>query len=157
MKFSLLLAFVLVSQLAKPAICAATVKSKLSCAMGIVRCENLLKFENCVTLLNFFFLFSLQSSKTYGQAPEALAQLLEPYWGSNYEIKDYVIVKLYTRENGDGEALILDDELGLHKSSFNFNRPTKVITHGYLNSGNSPSCKLMKDGNLKIDFLFGVS
>lgn len=68
--------------------------------------------------------------------------------------KKSVVFKLYTKENTAGEVLNENDDAGLNKSSINFARPTKIVTHGYRNGADSPACILIRNG--KPSFLFQV-
>lgn len=54
---------------------------------------------------------------------------------------------LFTRDNPtDLKRLYLDDVVGLNNSSFNVSKPTKIITHGFLNSLFSEAIILIRDG-----------
>lgn len=48
--------------------------------------------------------------------------------------------------------IYLGDKERLMKSSFDPNRATKIITHGYVSSRDSLSCTMPRDG--KLNFLF---
>lgn len=76
---------------------------------------------------------------------------------SKHDVENNVVFKLFTRKNMTGEMLKLNDTVALLKSAFNFSQPTKIITHGYWNSGDSPSCKLIQKGYLNNDQSFFFS
>lgn len=90
-----------------------------------------------------------QNRKDTVGGEELLAQLIEPYLDlQTTDVGKYVTFTLFTKENDKGELIKPNDGPGLRRTSFNFNRPTKIITHGYFNWGTSPSCVLMQKGIL---------
>ena len=65
----------------------------------------------------------------------------------------YVYFYLYTKEHPEEHLITLGDTESLLKSTFNHSRPTRIITHGYLNTRNSAACQLPKDGNFSNNTL----
>ncbi|KAJ8674094.1 hypothetical protein QAD02_005356 [Eretmocerus hayati] len=59
-----------------------------------------------------------------------------------YQAQGYVTFRLHSRENVNGQEILIDEPELLQTAFFKKSRPTKMITHGYLNSGTSPACKL---------------
>lgn len=60
---------------------------------------------------------------------------------------DSVFFKLYTREIKEGyQSLYIHDDFTFSRSNFNPKRPTKFITHGWMNSYLSPACTLIQEG-----------
>ena len=69
------------------------------------------------------------------------------YVGLRKNLDDYVFFKLYTREVKEGyQSLYIDDEFTFSRSNFDSKRPTKFVTHGWMNSYESPACTLIRDG-----------
>jgi len=65
-------------------------------------------------------------------------------------------LNLFTRKNpGTIELLKVDDVTGVNQTNFNFSMPTKLIIHGYTDSGNNIWCLNMKD-ELLINNNFNV-
>lgn len=63
------------------------------------------------------------------------------------DLHNRVYFYLYTANNRIyPDAISINDLESLKKSNFNFNRPTRIITHGWMNSHNSDSCILIRDG-----------
>lgn len=53
----------------------------------------------------------------------------------------------HNRKNPEiGEVLVLNDTSSVQASQWNPKRKTAIITHGWVNSGSSPSCTLIRDG-----------
>lgn len=52
----------------------------------------------------------------------------------------------HNRENPLGELLVLNDINSVQASKWNPKRKTAIVTHGWLNSGLTPSCILIRDG-----------
>ena len=64
------------------------------------------------------------------------------------DLNKTVTFRLYTPEVKDNyEPLKINDSHLLAKSHFNTKRPTRFVTHGFLASGDGPSCTLIRDGN----------
>ncbi|XP_014205770.1 pancreatic triacylglycerol lipase-like [Copidosoma floridanum] len=63
-------------------------------------------------------------------------------------VEEKVSFHLFTKENMDGEEIVLND-VSIKSSSFNFSRPTKIITHGYWNQKESNACTMPRDAFLK--------
>ena len=58
-----------------------------------------------------------------------------------------VLFQLYTKKNPQKhQSLWLNDRKALAKSNFNASNPTHFITHGWVNTGKSPACTLIRDG-----------
>ena len=58
---------------------------------------------------------------------------------------------LWTPENPSSEQiLVLDDAPSVESSSFNANRPTKILVHGYTDNGRSHWIKDMRDEFFKF-------
>ncbi|KAL2730514.1 phospholipase A1 VesT102-like [Vespula maculifrons] len=65
------------------------------------------------------------------------------------DLHNRVYFYLYTANNRIyPDAISINDLESLKKSNFNFNRPTRIITHGWMNSHNSDSCILIRDAYL---------
>lgn len=63
------------------------------------------------------------------------------------DLNNRVFFYLYTTNNRQRrDTISINDLESLKKSNFNFNRPTYIITHGWMNSHNSDSCVLIRDG-----------
>ncbi|XP_011644471.1 pancreatic triacylglycerol lipase-like [Pogonomyrmex barbatus] len=66
------------------------------------------------------------------------------------EVPKRVFFYLYTRDNPTKpEQLYVDDEDTLKKSKFDPARPTRLVTHGWINSRNSTACTLIRDAYLQ--------
>jgi hypothetical protein len=73
-------------------------------------------------------------------------------FNTNIEVEEYVFFYLYTKENPDGQPIILnnpEDQL----SNFDTKRHTKILTHGYFSSKDAKSSKIIRDGNYLIYLL----
>ncbi|KYN36866.1 Pancreatic lipase-related protein 2 [Trachymyrmex septentrionalis] len=67
------------------------------------------------------------------------------------DLSESVLFYLYKRDNPiESEQLYVDDEDTLKNSSFDFTKPTRIITHGWKSSGTSESCILIRDAYLRI-------
>lgn len=62
------------------------------------------------------------------------------------EIAERVAFFLYKKGNSNPKLLYVDDENALKNSNFDPTKPTRIITHGWINSHNSPACTLIRDG-----------
>ena len=70
-------------------------------------------------------------------------------------LEDIVFFKLYTRNFTKGyQSLYLNDDFTFSKSNFDPKKPTKFITHGWINSYKSPACTLIRDGEIFYKCLF---
>ncbi|XP_051160870.1 pancreatic triacylglycerol lipase-like [Leptopilina boulardi] len=66
------------------------------------------------------------------------------------DLTTIVSFRLYTLEIWKNyEILQFNNSDSLKKSHFNTKRPTRFITHGYLTSGNGPSCTVIRDAFMK--------
>ncbi|KAL2735408.1 phospholipase A1 VesT102-like [Vespula squamosa] len=71
---------------------------------------------------------------------------------TSMDLHNRVYFYLYTRNNRvHPDAISINNIESLKKSNFNFNRPTRIITHGWMNSHNSDSCILIRDAYLNQD------
>lgn len=65
------------------------------------------------------------------------------------DLANRVFFFLYTKDNPSRpQPLYLDNDNALRKSNFNPEKPTRLITHGWMNSGDSSACTLIRDGTL---------
>lgn len=63
------------------------------------------------------------------------------------DLKNHVFFFLYTKENpNEPKPLYVNDDDALTNSNFDFSKPTRFITHGWMNSRNSKACTLIRDG-----------
>ncbi|EZA59904.1 hypothetical protein DMN91_000433 [Ooceraea biroi] len=68
------------------------------------------------------------------------------------DLANRVFFFLYTKDNPtDPKPLYLDDENALKNSFFDPKKPTRFITHGWMNSRNSAACTLIRDAYVKHD------
>ncbi|XP_015587902.1 pancreatic triacylglycerol lipase [Cephus cinctus] len=58
---------------------------------------------------------------------------------------------LYTRQNREGEIIILNNRRSLAQSQFSASRPTRIVTHGWKSSKDSDACTVIVDAFLKKD------
>ncbi|XP_043267034.1 inactive pancreatic lipase-related protein 1-like [Venturia canescens] len=73
---------------------------------------------------------------------------LENILSSNLDNR--VFYRLYTRKNPkEYQPLWIDDQSSLSRSNFNADKPTHFVTHGWINSGDSPACTDIRDAYLK--------
>ncbi|XP_060820070.1 pancreatic lipase-related protein 2-like [Bombus pascuorum] len=64
---------------------------------------------------------------------------------------DTISFKLFTQDNPtNGDIIKLNDVESVRNSHWNASRQTIIITHGWTNSGESPSCTTIRDGFLKV-------
>lgn len=72
---------------------------------------------------------------------------------SGYDTK--VLFLLYTKEtNGHYEPIHVNDKPSLQRSHFDPKRPTKIVTHGWINSYRSPATTRPRDGTFSFINLF---
>lgn len=58
-----------------------------------------------------------------------------------------VLFNLYTLKNPTSpQSLNISDENSIKNSNFDPKKPTRFITHGWMNSGRSEACTLIRDG-----------
>lgn len=63
------------------------------------------------------------------------------------DLANRVFFYLYTKDNpNEPKPLYVDDEEALKNSNFDPEKPTRFITHGWINSRNSAACTLIRDG-----------
>lgn len=61
--------------------------------------------------------------------------------------KKEIIFEIYTKNNPSyGQQLQINDTLSIRQSYFDATKPTYFITHGWINTGKSPACTLIRDG-----------
>ncbi|XP_014475140.1 PREDICTED: pancreatic triacylglycerol lipase-like [Dinoponera quadriceps] len=69
---------------------------------------------------------------------------------TNETISERILFYLYTRKNPNHPQLIyVDDEESINNSNFDPEKPTRITTHGWMNSYKSSACRLIKDAYLK--------
>lgn len=61
-------------------------------------------------------------------------------------MKTHVKFELFTRESH--APIYIDDVESLNRLNFDPTRETKFITHGWVNSGKSKACTLIRDGKI---------
>lgn len=84
----------------------------------------------------------------------ALAEGRNFFYGDNRSMKmtasgrrAHITFTLYTKRNQtNGQELRVNDSKKLRGSDFDGGKPTRFVTHGFLNDGNNPSCTLIRDG-----------
>ena len=62
------------------------------------------------------------------------------------DVSDSVTFTLFTNNNKTGEPIYLNDTTTLKRSNFNRDVDTVFVTHGWMNSAESPACTLVTDG-----------
>jgi len=63
------------------------------------------------------------------------------------DLANRVIFLLYTKDNPvKPQQLYVDDDAALKNSSFDPKKPTRFITHGWMNSENNAACILIREG-----------
>lgn len=62
------------------------------------------------------------------------------------DIANHVFFFLYKKDNPDPKQLHVNDENVLKNSNFDPTKPTRFVTHGWVNSRDSPVCILIRDG-----------
>lgn len=62
------------------------------------------------------------------------------------EVANRVFFYLYKKGEPNPKQLYVDDEDALENSNFDPAKPTRFITHGWMNSRNSEACILVRDG-----------
>ncbi|XP_014614491.1 PREDICTED: endothelial lipase-like [Polistes canadensis] len=68
------------------------------------------------------------------------------------DLHNRVFFYLYTRNNyKHPDGISINNQESLKKSDINFDRPTRIITHGWINSRNSRACTLVRDAYLNHD------
>ncbi|KAI4504108.1 hypothetical protein M0802_000579 [Mischocyttarus mexicanus] len=68
------------------------------------------------------------------------------------DLHNRVFFYLYTKNNyKNPDGITINDQESLKKSDINFKRPTRFITHGWINSRNSKACTLIRDAYLNHD------
>ncbi|XP_072747044.1 pancreatic triacylglycerol lipase-like [Anoplolepis gracilipes] len=68
------------------------------------------------------------------------------------DIENRVFFSLYTKKNPTvPQSLYVNDEYVLKNSNFDPTKPTRFITHGWMNSRNSPACYLSRDAYVKSE------
>ncbi|CAG9791203.1 unnamed protein product [Diatraea saccharalis] len=74
------------------------------------------------------------------------------WWGWVYE--QDVQFRLFTRRNPyEFQVLKINDSMSLWDSNFDFNKKVKVLTHGWLNHGDSPMPESIKEAYLNVSDL----
>nr|XP_012216705.1 PREDICTED: endothelial lipase-like [Linepithema humile] len=67
-------------------------------------------------------------------------------------LEDHVFFFLYTKKNPNKQKnLYVNDDDALANSDFDFSKPTRFITHGWINSRDSKACTLIRDAYIKHD------
>ncbi|KAJ8683778.1 hypothetical protein QAD02_019570 [Eretmocerus hayati] len=64
------------------------------------------------------------------------------------DVEDHVYFHLYTRDSQESTLLYPNDIHSLRYSKFDASKPTKFVTHGWINSKNSDACTLVRDAFL---------
>jgi len=63
------------------------------------------------------------------------------------DIANRVFFFLYTKKNPvEPRQLYLNDDAALSNSDFDPSKPTRFVTHGWMNSRKSAACTLIRDG-----------
>nr|XP_033322500.1 phospholipase A1 VesT1.02-like [Megalopta genalis] len=66
------------------------------------------------------------------------------------DLDNRVFFFLYTKDNPiEGQRLYVGDDDALQKSNFNFSRPTKFVTHGWINTVKDGAVALVRDAYLQ--------
>ncbi|XP_076289001.1 pancreatic triacylglycerol lipase-like [Lasioglossum baleicum] len=66
------------------------------------------------------------------------------------DLSDRVLFYLYTRDNPvEGQPLYIGDVDLLKQSNFDFSKPTKIVTHGWINTVLNGAVSLIRDAYLK--------
>ncbi|XP_078038270.1 uncharacterized protein LOC144470691 [Augochlora pura] len=66
------------------------------------------------------------------------------------DLDNRVFFFLYTKDNPiEGQRLYVDDDDALQKSNFNFSKPTKFVTHGWINTVKDGAVALVRDAYLQ--------
>lgn len=67
-------------------------------------------------------------------------------------LDDHVFYRLYTRKNPkEYHPLWINDKSSLSRSNFDADKPTHFVTHGWVNTGDSPACTTVRDGKRLSD------
>ncbi|XP_073957837.1 pancreatic lipase-related protein 2-like [Choristoneura fumiferana] len=75
-------------------------------------------------------------------------------WGWGWPSEQEIQFRLFTRRNPyEYQVLKVNDSLSLWDSNFDFNKKVKVLTHGWLNHGDSPMPESIKEAYLNISDL----
>lgn len=88
-----------------------------------------------------------------------LDDTIEEQKGSFMDMQNNVFFFLHTKKNPiQPQTLYVNDDEILKMSNFNPANPTRFITHGWMNSRESPACTLIRDGECSryacVRFLF---
>lgn len=63
------------------------------------------------------------------------------------DVAKRVFFFLHNKDNpANPKPLYVNDEDALKNSNFDPAKPTRIVTHGWMNSGNSDACTLIRDG-----------
>lgn len=62
------------------------------------------------------------------------------------EIAKRVVFFLYKKNNPNPKQIYVNDENVLKNSNFDPTKPTRIITHGWMNSRKSSACTSIRDG-----------
>lgn len=63
------------------------------------------------------------------------------------DLENRVLFFLYTKKNpAKPKSLYINDNDALKNSDFDFSKPTRFVTHGWINSRDSEACTLIRDG-----------
>jgi len=69
------------------------------------------------------------------------------------DIANRVLFFLYTKNNpAIPKTLYINDKDVLKNSSFDSTKPTRFITHGWMNSRSSSACLLIRDGMMDLNY-----
>lgn len=76
----------------------------------------------------------------------SIRQQISLFWPSSVE--DSVFFSLYTKESKEITEfpLHVNDSATLQSSAYDPNKPTRIVTHGWINSKKSSACTLIRDG-----------
>lgn len=67
--------------------------------------------------------------------------------GNDSEVANRVFFFLYKKDSPNNpKQLYVNDEDALKNSNFDPTKPTRFVTHGWVNSRNSEACTLVRDG-----------
>lgn len=66
--------------------------------------------------------------------------------GNDSEVANRVFFFLYKKDDPNPKLLYVNDEDALKNSNFDPKKPTRFVTHGWMNSRNSEACTSIRDG-----------
>ncbi|KAG6453189.1 hypothetical protein O3G_MSEX007987 [Manduca sexta] len=86
--------------------------------------------------------------------PQAATVNETRFWNWGWVYQQDVQFRLFTRRNPfEFQVLKINDSASLWNSNFDFNRKVKVLTHGWLNHGDSPMPESIKEAYLNVSDL----